>query len=65
MYQTQRTEMKIEMIKQRRTNKQLSEMTGIHKSTISSILSGRIIPSEKEALSIAVALNRKPEELFS
>lgn len=46
------------------TGKQLAERTGLSKSTISRVLSGRRTPSMSTAIAIANALDIDPAELL-
>lgn len=46
------------------SNKQLSELSGIHETTISLIVNGRLIPSEVQQQRICQALKIELTEIF-
>ena len=46
------------------SQRELAEMVGVSRNTISSIETGQFIPTAKLALIICIALDKKFEELF-
>lgn len=55
---------KIKMLEMDINNRSLSMATGIHYTTLSQIISGRINPTKEEKQAICLALNASQDELF-
>ena len=46
------------------TQRELARRSGVHETTLSRIVNGRLIPSSDEARRIAKVLGRAPSDLF-
>jgi transcriptional regulator with XRE-family HTH domain len=49
----------------RRTQEEIARAAGLHPTTLSQIVQGRIIPTREEEVAIAKALHLPPDRLFS